>query len=126
MLSVSYRNVRRKNFVTPPDFVDNDFPSVLIVDADWNDVESIALWCKTASVNLNVYVYSDIMLDEEWLSQAMNKCDTIVVNMANSAVDHIKKHMIKSTKTWYYGDKTFLGNNKKINLPVDYFVNTYG
>jgi hypothetical protein len=114
------------NFITPPDFVDNDFPSVLIVDADWNDVESVALWCKTAPINLNIYVYSDIMLDEEWLMDAMNRCQIILVNMATSAVDHMKKHMIKSDKTWYYGDKTFLGNKNKISLPIDYFVRTYG
>jgi len=114
------------NFITPPDFVDNKLHSILIVDADWNDIESIALWCKTAPVSLNVYIYSDIMLDEEWLIQAMNLAQTIVVNMAPSAVDHIKKQMIKAEKTWYYGEMNFLGNTRKVNLPIDYFVKTYG
>lgn len=113
------------NFVTPPDFVADQHPSVLIVDADWVDIEAVALWCKTASVSLNVYIYSDIMLDEEWLSKAINKVDNIILNMQSSAVDHVKKQLIKGPHTWYYGDKTFLGNDRKIDNLLDWFVKTY-
>lgn len=114
------------NFVTPPDFVEDQFPSVLIIDADWNDIDSIALWCKTAPVNLNVYIYSDIMLSEVWLAQAINNSDTIIMNTASSAVDHIKKELLKAQNVWYYGDKNFLANKQKLETPLDYFVKTYG
>ena len=114
------------NFVTPPDFVTDEFPSVLIIDADWMEIENIALWCKTAPVNLNIYIYSDIMPDEEWLAGAINSVDTIILNTQKSAVDHIKNQLIKGPKTWYYGDQTFLANDRKLNTPLDYFVKTYG
>ena len=114
------------NFVTPPDFVKDEFPSILIVDADWVDIEAIALWCKTSPVNLNIYIYSDIMLDEVWLGTAINLVETIIMNTQTSAVDHVKKHLLKSPKTWYYGDKTFLGNSQKINKPLEWFVKQYG
>lgn len=114
------------NFVTPPDFVNDEFPSVLIIDADWMDIENIALWCKTAPVNLNIYIYSDIMLDEEWLAGAINSVDIIILNTQKSAVDHIKNQLLKGPKTWYYGEHTFLANDRKLNTPLDYFVKTYG
>ena len=114
------------NFVTPPDFVKDQFPSVLIVDADWNDIDNLAIWCKTAPVSLNVYVYSDVMLDEVWLAEAINSVDNIIVNTAASAVDHIKNQLLKASNVYYYGDKTFLGNDRKITGVLDYFIKTYG
>jgi len=114
------------NFVTPPDFVKDQHPNVLIVDADWIHIDSIALWCKTADVSLNIYIYQDIMLDEPWLMQVINSTDVIIMNPASSAIDHIKRHLIKNPKCWYYGDKTFLGNDRKLETPLDYFVRTYG
>jgi hypothetical protein len=114
------------NFVTPPDFVDDNFPSVLIIDADWNDIDTLALWCKTAPLNLNVYIYSDIMLDEIWLAQAINSVDTIILNTANSAVDHIKKQLLKAPNVYYYGNKSFLANKQKIESPMDFFIKNYG
>lgn len=114
------------NFVTPPSFVDDQFPSVLIIDADWNDIDNLALWCKTAPVNLNIYIYSDIMLDEIWLARAINSVETIIMNTANSAVDHVKKELLKAPNVWYYGDKSFLANKQKIENPIEYFIKTYG
>jgi hypothetical protein len=113
------------NFITPPDFVKDDFPTVLIIDADWNHIDNIALWCKTAPVSLNVYIYIDIMLDEEWLVHAINQSQTIIVNMEPSAVDHIKKQLLKADNVWYYGPNTFLGNPRKIQNPLDWFVTTH-
>lgn len=114
------------NFITPPDFVEDSFPSILIIDADWVDIESVALWCKTSPLNLNVYVYSDIMLDEVWLGNAINRVDTIIMNTQTSAVDHVKRQLLKSPRTWYYGDKHFLGNDQQLNKPLDWFVKNYG
>jgi hypothetical protein len=48
------------------------------------------------------------------------------MNPESSAVSHIKRQLIKNPKTWYYGDKTFLGNDRKLDTPLDYFVRTYG
>jgi hypothetical protein len=113
------------NFITPPDFVKDDFPTVLIIDADWNHIDSIALWCKTAPVSLNIYIYIDIMLDEEWLVNAINQSKTIIMNTESSAIDHIKKQLLKADNVWYYGPHTFLGNPRKIQNPLDWFVTTH-
>ena len=114
------------NFVTPPDFVEYPFPTILIIDSDWMHIDSIAIWCKTAPVNLNIYLYSDIMLNEAWLGQAINRADSIIMNIESSAIDHVKSKLLKADNVWYYGDKTFLGNSRKIDNPMDYFIKTYG
>jgi hypothetical protein len=111
------------NFITPPDFVKDEFPTVLIVDADWIDVESVALWCKTAPKSYNIYIYSDIMMDEVWLADAINSCNTVIINMEHSAVDHIKRQLIKASNCWYYGGAKFLGNPKNIDKPLNWFIN---
>jgi hypothetical protein len=114
------------NFVTPPDHVTDPFPSVLIIDADWNDIDSLAIWCKTATVSLNIYLYSDIMLNEIWLAETINRVDHVIMNIEPSAVDHIKRELIKAPNVWYYGDKTFLGNDRKVNQLLDWFISQYG
>ena len=114
------------NFITPPSFVEDQFPSILIIDADWNDVDSLAIWCKTAPTSLNIYIYIDTMLDEEWLVKAINKSENIIVNLETSAVDHIKKQLIKAPNVWYYNAPTFLGNNRKLTGVMDYFARNYG
>jgi hypothetical protein len=111
------------NFITPPDFVKDDFPTVLIIDSDWVDIESVALWCKTAPKSYNIYIYSDIMLDEVWLLEAINSSHAVIINMENSAVDHIKRQLIKAPNCWYYGSKKFLGNSQHIDKPINWFIN---
>ena len=114
------------NFVTPPDFVNDEFHTVLLIDLDWVHVDELSIWCKTAPVNLNIYIYQDIMLNEAWLADAINRANTIIMNTDGSAVDHIKNQLIKASNVWYYGDKKFLGNQQKIDNPLDWFVRNYG
>lgn len=110
------------NFITPPDFVDTANTSVLIVDAAWDDVETLALWCKEAHQSYNIYIYSDIMLDEAWLADAINAVDVVIVNTEDSAVSHVKNQLIKAANCWYYGPKKFLGNKQRMERPIDWFM----
>ena len=110
------------NFITPPDHSEDPHINVLLIDADWLEVEAVAMWCKTANRSYNVYLYSDIMLDEEWLALTINRMDHIIVNMADSAISQVKGQLLKGTHTWYYGPRTFLGNKQKIERPLDWFI----
>ena len=114
------------NFVTPPDFVADQFPTILLIDLDWVHVDQLAIWCKSAPLNLNIYIYQDIMLNEAWLMDAINRSQTIIMNTAESAIDHVKNQLIKAPNVWYYGEKKFLGNQQKIDNPLDWFIKTYG
>jgi hypothetical protein len=111
------------NFVTPPDFIDEDKPGVLIIDADWSDIETVALWCKTAPRDYNIYIYSDIMMDEIWLAQAINSVDVVILNTEDSAVKHVKTQLLQAENVWYYGPHTFRTNTQKLGKPIEWFIN---
>ena len=110
------------NFITPPDRVDEPKHSVLIMDADWNDVEVIAHWCRGADTYFNVYLYEDIMGDEEWAVQVANSVDAIIVNSRAGSADAMKGLFLKMDKVWYYGPKNYLRTDNRLETPLEYFV----
>lgn len=110
------------NFITPPDFVNEPKHNVLIMDASWDDVESLAIWCQNADVYFNVYIYEDIMADEEWLMKAAQIVDAIIVNSRDGSADATKGLLLKMDKVFYYGPKNYLRRDNQLTHPIDYFV----
>jgi hypothetical protein len=111
------------NFITPPSTPKEDFPGILIIDAEWNDIEDIVLWCRTkADQNYNIFIYNDTMWDLDWFGVALAQCDTIILNTVESAIDDVKMKMAAETKTWHYGPRKFAGSKRKIIRPVDWFL----
>ena len=109
------------NFITPPDFVDDPFPNILFIDVDWTDVETIALYCQASSQSFNIYLYSDIMMEDEWLSSAIARANYIILNSAESACTPVKNRLIKDSRTWYYGPSKYLANFQRLESPIEFF-----
>jgi hypothetical protein len=110
------------NFITPPDFVDNNLPTVLVIDALWDDVETLAMYCQTSKYIYNVYIYQDIMFDTAWLHEAAEKAHAIVLNSEASACTQEKNQFLKDSRTWYYGPNKYLGNNNQLQTLIDFFI----
>jgi hypothetical protein len=110
------------NFITPPDFVNEPLHTVLLIDPTWQELESIAVLCKTSGTDFNVYVYDDTMNDIDWLLSAAQQADTIIVNTTPTACSPTKDRLIDLPRTYYYGPKNFLSNQKQIAHPQDYFI----
>ena len=110
------------NFITPPDFVDNDIPTVLVIDAAWDDVETLALYCQNTTYIYNVYLYQDIMFVTDWLKQAAVRAHAIVLNSENSACTVEKNQLLRDPRTWYYGPNRYLGNNNQLQSLLDFFI----
>jgi hypothetical protein len=110
------------NFITPPDFVDNNLPTVLVVDAAWDDIETLALYCQNSNYLYNVYIYQDIMFDTEWLEQAAQRSHVIIMNSDQSACTNEKNKFLKESKTWYYGPNRYLGNNNQLQSLIEFFI----
>lgn len=91
------------NFITPPDFVD----SILIVDATKEQIEAVAACCKDGSVPYNVYLYSTDMQDLNWLGQAIQRVDTVLLHQNSDApiLNYIK-----------------FGADQQLKEPADYFA----
>ena len=56
------------NFITPPDIVDDDKHSILLIDVAQDDVLKIAAWCSQSTKEYNVYLYNCEMNDKDWLN----------------------------------------------------------
>lgn len=106
------------NLVTPPDIVSNNFTSVLLVDPEQTDLDAVIRFCQYADQVYNVYAYTPNMDDSTWLQQAVDACDTVIVN---SRLDEFK-HLCLLDKTYYYGDRMYLENPRKIADPLHYFA----
>lgn len=109
------------NLITPPDIVSNDLHSVLLVDPDQTDLDAVVRFCQYAESAFNVYVYTPNMDNKNWLDQAVDASDAVIVN--SRTLDY--KEICRLEKTFYYGDNILLGNQKKILDPVQYFLHKY-
>jgi hypothetical protein len=109
------------NFITPPDFVDDDLHTVTIIDADPVDVETLAVLCSGHNESFNVYLYKADMNNNKWLEDAVNRSHAIIVNTEESELSGIKDRLCTKPNSYYYGSKNFLGNPNRINNVLDYF-----
>jgi hypothetical protein len=113
------------NLITPPDFVDEPMLSVLIVEPTPIEVENIAYWCRTADRSWNIYIYMNDMNNQDWLEQAIERADYLLVNNADSPLSLVKNILLKNTRSWHWGPKDIIGNDRKINDPLEFFVGNY-
>lgn len=106
------------NLVTPPDIISNDLYSVLLVDPEQADVDTIIKFCQYADTSYNVYVYTPNMNNKDWLLKAVEASGAVIVNSRSD--DY--KELCLLDKTYYYGDRLYIENQKKITDPLQYFA----
>jgi hypothetical protein len=110
------------NFITPPDFVDEPKHTVLLIDVVDDQVQSIGMFCKHTTAEFNVYLYNADMDNMTWFSQAVDHADIIIVNTIPNKFSPLKDIIAESPKACYYGPKTQFKNPRRINNPIDYFI----
>jgi hypothetical protein len=110
------------NIITPPDFPSDPYHSVLLIDPEWSEIEDIAFFLKTASTSFNVFIYRSEMNDSNWLTSAVDKVESIVVNTVVNENSPTKDKLAATPKAFYYGPKNFLVNKNQLSKPIDYFV----
>ena len=106
------------NLVTPPDIVNNGIYSVLLVDPEQDELDAVVRFCQFSQRSFNVYVYTPNMGDFTWLAQAVNATDAVIINTRTD--DY--KDLCLLAKTYYYGPKNFIENQRKIADPLHYFA----
>jgi hypothetical protein len=109
------------NFITPPDFVDEGEHSVLVVDADPSDIQSLALVCANHNHTFNVYLYNDEMQNLEWLVKAAGVVDAIIVNTEENSLSPVKDTLAALPKAKYYGTNEI--DDSKYCTVIEYFIN---
>lgn len=111
------------NFITPPDFVEEPNHSILLVDVDPVDVETLAHLCAGHDESFNIYLYKADMEETAWLDKCISRVDAIIVNTVENEFSPIKDKMVDLTKTYHYGPKNFLSNNRQYVNFLEYFIN---
>jgi hypothetical protein len=105
------------NFITPPDFVDDDLHTVTVVDATVDEVELLANMCKVSPNVYNIYLYRTEMNELTWLDQSIARSAAVIVGNTVAELDFL----YKLANTYYYGDVTYLTPATKVNSVLDYF-----
>ncbi len=105
------------NFITPPDFVNEDKHTVTVIDATETDIELLTKIAKVTNEDYNIYLYNSNMQDLEWLSTAMDRSDSVIVNLDIFS----DLNICNNSKTYYYGQKILLSPAQKVISVAHYF-----
>jgi hypothetical protein len=111
------------NFITPPDFVQDQFHTVTVVNATLEEVELLGRMCKGSDDQFNIYLYRSEMNDTEWLDRAVELSDAVIVN--TSTRDPVADQLCTLDKTYYYGPHTFMTESIKVDTVFQYFAVRY-
>jgi hypothetical protein len=105
------------NFITPPDFVDEQKHSITIVEATTQEIELLYNIARNGTEDYNIYLYCAEMGDNSWLATAIGKSHSVIVNF-----DRWKDlEIFKSENVYYYGQGLVVSPAQKINSLLDYF-----
>lgn len=106
------------NLITPPDILNNGLHSITLIDPEQDEVDTIIRYCQHSDQAYNIYVYTPNMDDVEWMAQAVNASDSIIVNTRSD--DY--KDLWLLDKTYHYGTRIIVENPRKLADPVHYFA----
>lgn len=110
------------NIVTPPDLVTDSKHTVLLIDAESDDVNSLGLYLKQSTAAFNVYLYNQSMGNLEWMALVGDRAHAIVVNSVENGFSEVKEKLIDLPNCYYYGPKSFNTSTRQITTPLDYFA----
>lgn len=106
------------NLVTPPDIVQNELHSIVLVDPEQDEVDTIIRFCQYSDQAYNIYVYTPNMNNLDWLARAVNSSEAAIVNTRS---DDYRDYWLLE-KTYYYGPKILIENPRKLSDPIHYFA----
>lgn len=113
------------NFISPPEILKEDQRknhSVLLIDPDKKTVLDVAMFCKSVGTDFDVYLYAEVFDDLVWLETAFNVVDVVLINTEPTKLSPIKDKLLFHQKSYHYGPKNFVRNNKKLQSVIEYFL----
>lgn len=90
-------------FITYPDIIDkSDNHTVLLIDADMDDVANLATFCTLSKRDYDIYLYRGTTDDLAWLSYLTGRIDHIMIKETSavkttdavrySTIDALREH----------------------------------
>ena len=72
-------------FITYPSTVEKESnTTIVLVDADMDDIASIGSFCQTSHKNYDIYLYKAATGDLEWLQYLGNRVDQIFIRQGST------------------------------------------
>lgn len=113
--------VTNSKFITSPDIVAHEHHTVLMVDADWEDIETVAYFCKSSQETFTIYLYQAYENNKEWLMDAFAQCDIVLINHVDGKLSSFFNKMLNDSNAFYFGEK-IEGKDNFYKNPVEYFI----
>lgn len=96
-------------FITYPSTVEKESnTTIVLVDADMDDIASIGSFCQTSHKNYDIYLYKHDLDDLQWLSLVSNLADKVLLN-EQSKVTILNLAQLSK-----------FGSQQEINTPLEY------
>lgn len=111
------------NFITPPDFVEDNFHTVTVVNATNEEVELLGRMCKGSDDQFNIYLYKPEMDDLDWLKKAVHLSDAVIVNTNN--LTQTLEDLLVLDKTYYFGTNNYIAKAQQVENVFQYFARRY-
>lgn len=108
-------------FITVPDIIPKEHHTVLMIDSDWEDIETVAYFCKSCQEDFTIYLYQAFENNKEWLMDAFANCDTVLINNVEGKLSAFLNKMLSDPHAFYFGEK-IEGKDNFYNNPVEYFI----
>jgi hypothetical protein len=97
-------------FITFPSVEEkSDNHTVVVIDADNNDIENIGLFCKVSNKNYDIYLYKQDLVDLDWLTSIITNADCVLI-AKDSNVEIVNASQISK-----------FGLDQQLNTPLAYF-----
>lgn len=108
-------------FITIPDLVEKDYHTILLIDAEWSDIENVSFFCKSCETDFTIYLYQAYENNKEWLLEAYSRADITLINNANTKLNLFFNKLLDDKNSFYFGNK-IEGKSNYYKNPIDYFV----
>lgn len=92
------------NLITEPDFVENSYSTILLINLSHDQKEQFQEWLKNHSTSANIYIGSESNLD--WTIDAHMIADVTVINLDNlpEPLKYFAAYFIKHPSTHYFAE----------------------
>ena len=109
-------------FITAPDRIStpSDRLKVLLIDAEWKDVENLTYYCMTRPINIDFYIFAPTSIVTDWIDHAMGVVDVVLLNDRSIRKNINNNAILHDSRTKLFGH-----SNCEYTSPLDYMTETF-
>jgi len=107
-------------FITSPDKPEDLHNVILLVDFSADEIAEAAYACKVCEKDFDVFLFSPVDKDRDWLDWVFAHADCCIVNLSTATNMLVKAQFLSYKKTFGVGTLELVPKKKLESLP-EYF-----